>query len=151
MGAFHSDAKLQPRPNFPCKTTTKFRQRYPSCSRRTVSSPRNKVKLSQEIIKPDNSRCSFSEAVVCTKLDLNRHNSKASLIPRCFRTPLISRRRKKKLARRSKSIIDENKKERDRKRIKLSRKLKILTKEQLADLILQVSSTNPEIEKVLIR
>lgn len=113
------------------------------CTKRNVKLKLKTINLRSLALSP----CYYDNAMRRESSDLKRNNSNASLIPRIFRTPVKNRRKENKRALRWKSVIDANDKD-QWKKVALCRKLKNLTKEQLSDLVLLVTSTNPQIELV---
>ena len=150
MGANQSDRKLGPTPTFPRRTSMTLGDYSPSTPTKNGRTRGKSVKFRPKTMKPGSLRSSrryYNEAAIRKSLELKREDSKASLIPRLFRTPLRGRRDGRLPAR----SISMNEKDRGKywKEMKLSKKLRNLTKEQLSDLILQVTTTNPQIEKVV--
>ena len=157
MGTCHSNGKSTRAPNFSSSVqVTVYTTAEDSwdCSEQTVADSRRKRrKFKSKTNRPGSLRSSrryYSDAFVRKNLDLERHDSKASLIPRIFSfsTPSRSRRKGKDKLRAKEN--NHPRKARQHREITLSKKLKGLSKEQLAELILQVSNSNPQIEKVRI-
>lgn len=146
MGASHSNKR--PNPKISKRSSVTLSEQSPSAVGKPIETPRKiRFRMQQQLKRGSlrSSRKYYQNAMVRKSRELSRHHSKRPLIPKLFTTPLRSRR---KINRRSKSIIDENTKGRYQREMKLSKKIKNLTKEQLSELILKVSSSNPEIEKV---
>ena len=148
MGAGQSDKGHRPCPSFSIDSSFGRAGCCPSILKKPYCTNRNiklkTIKLSSLALSP----CYHDNANRRKSPDLRRTDSKASLISRIFRTPAKNGRKGDRDAQRSKSVLDGNDKDQWKKEVKLSRKLKNLTKEQLSGLILQVTSSNAQIERV---